>query len=1091
MTTKEARLAALEDPGSETFRSMYAAFAGMMKKKVQVRSEVSSESSAGESDNRETVRLDSSLPYGHLEYLRREFGYNYDSRPQGEPYAAPFAEAYAKSATRSLLEQKGWKGEELLHVNGDVRQLVVRKGGAGKVVRSFADVSRLRRFAMEDKFVERSCKSKIEHMQRQARDLLSQMREGEGETYSSAGTATRLEADTVVFDGLRWQGNAKTVVQYLATTGASRAKGWFFYTPALLSQETGEFCGGRFSFFVDKVLGLVVFHEKKRGARGDNAPIAVHRISDYFSLFSRRPTIVGGAAGIVELQGKGEGRMQWVMTAVSPDDASEITVEDKVPLWNLDDASDYLLIRMFVHEGTGCYANEPMVLRDKESVFSKSVASLVASKEGVTVERARKVRAMYRDQVMLPNGGVVLPPTANGLVEEYLARAVYRRAFFAKMSMVAADKAADISGTINSEISASFARGLCVLMWGSGLALQAALQRPFDEILLAGADRTWDIDVVQESDRMWLKDCWMKVADSSRGAERDGPLVTTPSDDVDKLVLGFFSDSSVQPEQAAMGQEREEASRKIAEAVGASGDNFAYRLVEPKLDIHRPILQEATYETFDVETMKEEFDEEFPGLSEVDMSVRTHLWAESERSVDALAPLIKVQNTLEPVGVMRQLDTGFNVGVSGPRAHSKVEVLHAFGSRVAGAPSYQWPVHLEEQLEQRFENFARVCFKDGWREYVAKKIDDGYMFPTEEDIRRTVAKMSPSNVKRVENEQFSFPDLQMDKLRAMFKRAPKDRQDLGVAFEHKPNQTIIYQDSKITNAFFSTALGKFHDLLDDVLRPGFMINPRVDKSVVEYKWNSVRHTCVPGVGERVQDVDADISQCDKSQGAENLAMYTLFLNKFGFGAFNEFWSLSSGQKDASDVKSSVMVRFYNQVVSGLFKTISENSVIVGVAVITSLGCKRDEIRRMAVSGDDFVATLVLDREIGASTVESRLATNFNFDVKLTMDASVVYWCGRLGVEVEGYTYFVKDPGRVRSSFFKPQSTAYDAEEAWESFLDDTAAYDYEELVTGVAIAYQKRMGSVYPPIGTTRAISALRRNKKAFVGRFKGVKVIE
>jgi hypothetical protein len=530
--------------------------------------------------------------------------------------------------------------------------------------------------------------------------------------------------------------------------------------------------------------------------------------------------------------------------------------------------------------------------------------------------------------------------------------------------------------------------------------------------------------------------------------------------------------------------------KKIVIATGAEPRESISRVVDTLEPLVKPELTQSVGVDNPVEVMKEEFDREFPGLSMLDMDVRPYLIAESDRNVSPDAPLMKVPLVDDVVPQSKFLSTGFSPGVSGPRPRSVAEVVSAFTSRVAGAPSYQWEIDLERSMLFEFERFAAVYLKDDWREIVDRRVSKGYMYPSEHDIRRVVGKMSQSNVTRVINENFRCEGILMTVLKAMVKREPKDRQDLSVAFEHKPNQTIMYQDSKVINAYFSASLGNFHDLMDEVLKPGMLINPRIDKADVEKFWNAASPLCVPELLEELVNVDVDISQCDKSHTTSNILRYMYLLCQFGFGDFVKIWELMVQLKRAADPTTHVLTEFLAQVISGFFNTISANSCIVAWGTVNSIDVSPKAFRRITVSGDDVVATVVTDDKLDLSHVTHRFSTVFNFDAKITVNNDVVYWCGRLGVECDGYVFFVKDPGRVRSSFFKSQGPKYDPEEAWESFLDDTMAYENEELVVGVAQAYAKRRGLDFVPIGTARAIAALRRNKKAFVERFESLKVI-
>jgi len=231
----------------------------------------------------------------------------------------------------------------------------------------------------------------------------------------------------------------------------------------------------------------------------------------------------------------------------------------------------------------------------------------------------------------------------------------------------------------------------------------------------------------------------------------------------------------------------------------------------------------------------------------------------------------------------------------------------------------------------------------------------------------------------------------------------------------------------------------------------------------------------------------DISQCDKSQTARNLARYFYFLEQLGLGDMKKLWELVIGRKSAMSMEVGLYIEYFAQVVSGLFSTISMNSVIVALGVVDCLEVSPGELVVLFVAGDDVL--LVLDVEISRdlSVASDRFSGDYNFEVKV-FEPDILYWCGRYVIEIQGYEFFVKDPERVYSALARVQPTSYALDEAFESFVDDTAAYAWEEIVQAVPQAVKLRQERRVAPVAICRGIATVRQSKELYAARFIGVR---
>jgi hypothetical protein len=479
--------------------------------------------------------------------------------------------AYSKCVVRLLEEQKSWKGEEIVYVNGDVRQLVIRGFGSAKIVRYYGDLAMHPIFFEEDAFVVRSRGSNVVRMKENAIAVYEQYDGDGGSMFSRNGIVSKITGDTVIVDPVRVRFSVQEVAAEIVRRQASRAKGWLPFDLEIVRGRSGSLYGGRVLFRVDVNAGRVIFFEK-----GNATPAFSYRLSDYFSYLSRAPFVVNGYGFVLEFHGCPKGRLDWILTKCDAADIVNVPIE-RLPVWSSSFDKPGILVSMRVRSGVTSLVDERVVLRDDPDLFSKAVASLVGGSAPITMKAASGARAMYRDQIMLPSGGVVLPRSSDALVEELLARAVFRRAMFGKAAMIIEESMA--KGVVKMAASAkqSMARAVCVLMWTTGRSLVDSFKASAAEFEKAMMDDSWDVAVVEESPKMWFDTCWSEVASVTNGdCLRDPAFWATGidrqvwnevsgailSNAVKECVVRFFSEEKTEKKPPPMGADREDAAKK-------------------------------------------------------------------------------------------------------------------------------------------------------------------------------------------------------------------------------------------------------------------------------------------------------------------------------------------------------------------------------------------------------------------------------------------------------------------------------------------------------------------------------------------------
>lgn len=837
---------------------------------------------------------------------------------------------------------------------------------------------------------------------------------------------------------------------------------------------------------------------------GCEVAYCTYNVMNMLSFIRNRTFVWKGETFIVELHGDDEGVMNWVMTRTS--EVYDFENEDSdIPIWSDADADSVVMSFLTHVPGQEDEGAKRVILRTSGTLVQKVVSRLLSREEsGITMTAARSALKDFSDQYVELGGFIRLPKGLDGIVFEYVARGCYRRARYAKVSMMIEDAVAKGAyEMVNAGLTGSYVEGIMNLVRETGRSVVNILKMPVTDVLEAARTESWDASVVPEEPAALMRMLWdpdtrgvsvlgLDTSLISRSSRVSGKKVIkqawdwfkTRSENAGDSIEGESIRESVttverKPLREELGADRSKLVQSLVLAYDASDRPKVDEFVDELTHVRPTVLTPALVMDDPYTAMQEDFDTNFPGVAMCDYGVRPYLAAVSDREYSNQLVGMKAKASEEAPRSTFVKQTVLRSGLSGPRPMIMAEVGAAFGKRVGGAPNYQFPQVEAEAAAKAVDRFIRVCFRDGWQEEVRRRVSQGLWQPRSASVNTVVSKMTPSVVAKASSESFTYSDIIMTEYEAMFKRQPKDKLESSTAFEHTPCQTIMYQKSKSTNALFSSLLGEVHDLIDAILRPGFLINMRRDKDYAEKVWNATRNRRKKFAK---QMIDVDISQCDKSQTRYNLGLYMELMRRLGMpDEVAQYWEIVLGRKRATASQTSFVVEFLAQVLSGLFATISMNSLIVGIATMDSAEVEPDQLLNVLVSGDDVV--LALSQRKNLQLMADRYASMYNFEVKV-FEPDVLYWCGRYFVEIGGYEFFVKDPEKAFSSLARDQPASYAGDEAFESFVDDTKAYAWEEIIIGTAKAVQRRHNRNVAPVGICRGIASVRRSKDLFLSRF-------
>jgi hypothetical protein len=924
-----------------------------------------------------------------------------------------------------------------------------------------------------------------------AKLIAAQLDDGGGANVCLDAASCKHSADTVVFDPTRICPSARLVADVIEFHGAARAKGWFFFNKTMLTRCSGNLCGGRFKFFIDREKGLCTIYSAK-----STIPYYVCKVMDMVSIVTNRTYVHGDKQFVVEFHGSDEDVMNWVVS--KSDEINPIPEKISIPLWNGASKDRMVMVSFLTHvPGYEDLGPQIVVFSTYESLVTKVIGRLMNLEvDKISDAAARESVRIYSDQYIELGGFVKLPGPVEGLLFEFIARACRRRALFAKISAGIENTALrQNSNAIDRALYGSMTTGIVAFMAATGQSLWNTLKGPLDMWSAMMKNHSWDVAIEPENECQSIEWYWNPA---TRGVPALGSLpslwVGSRVDTAlrpyvrqawawyqDKQTEGMFRcvDVETKPKEVALGVERNKALAKLTVAYGAGDAPLPTRLTEEVRDVVPPDLTPSHIVESPYSLMSENFDDNFPGLALCDMDVRSHLAATSDRSYDTTVLSERSKGFENPPRSMRVWETTLKCGVSGPRPSWAFETNRAFGKRVGGAPSYQHPLNVDKQCAEVFEHFARVCFRPGWKEVVKSRVAGGLWQPRKASVEAVLAKMQPSGVGKINAESFSLSGILMTEYDAMVKRQPKDKLDVSVAYEHSASQTIMFQPSKSTNAFFSSLMSEVNDCLDDCLVDHVIVNIRRDKIHAQRVWNRSKYRwCnVP----EADVVDVDIGQCDKSHTEFNLTLYIYLLKQFGMPEdLVRFFEALLGRKRANAWDSHLANEFMWQVVSGLFYTIGVNSWVVAMANVRSLDLTAEQLGCMLVSGDDVLAALRVKKDLEKASY--CFASLFNFEVKV-FATKEPYWCGQYIVTIGGYDFFVKDPERIYSMLARYQPESYNVEEAFDSFVDDTKAYQWQECVEAVGRAAQARNKRATSLLPTAQGIASVRTSLELFRAR--------
>jgi len=162
--------------------------------------------------------------------------------------------------------------------------------------------------------------------------------------------------------------------------------------------------------------------------------------------------------------------------------------------------------------------------------------------------------------------------------------------------------------------------------------------------------------------------------------------------------------------------------------------------------------------------------------------------------------------------------------------------------------------------------------------------------------------------------------------------------------------------------------------------------------------------------------------------------------------------------------------FFEQLTSGGFHTISLNSILIFIATVNAMKLDKSSVVSVQITGDDgLVETVGPVDVVEAST---HFKDMYNLESK-TYTVKVPYFCGKYGVFVDGYWFWVKDPVKASESIGKFVAATADLHELHVAYVDDMVHYDKKEVMDQLAFDVAIRCELRFVPRSMVRGLASL------------------
>lgn len=424
-----------------------------------------------------------------------------------------------------------------------------------------------------------------------------------------------------------------------------------------------------------------------------------------------------------------------------------------------------------------------------------------------------------------------------------------------------------------------------------------------------------------------------------------------------------------------------------------------------------------------------------------------------------------------------------DAGVEGARVASQASLLGAVFKRNIGIPNNRGSVDLDLLPETTVDRLISVCFRDDWQEIVSRHMNSGMWQPEETDVEDFLAGVDESKARAMLDEFFLEGEVKLDRWMLMAKGKVKPSRAESAQSKVDHAQTIMYLESKSTNAMYSSMTRRFKKCLDECLRPEVSLNAQESDEQHEDWYNSLesQRKSWPRTFSYMSDMRCyDRAQEHPAMRSEMALYRRMGLDRKRF----QLWEETHGPKKAMSMAFGVIFTMVWGGVSGIWKTLLRNGLVNLMAVVVCCRLTYRDVVMLDIKGDDMDAEF--SRPVDVESAEQLMGGMYNMSAKFA-GAPVRYMCKQFRFKCNGRWYFVADPWPKVQSVCTPLRMGGDRDalsERWISLVADLRHYDNGILVDRAAELAQVFYGVPNCFHGMGRGLAMFRRDKASFCNFF-------
>jgi len=431
-----------------------------------------------------------------------------------------------------------------------------------------------------------------------------------------------------------------------------------------------------------------------------------------------------------------------------------------------------------------------------------------------------------------------------------------------------------------------------------------------------------------------------------------------------------------------------------------------------------------------------------------------------------------------------------DAGVEGARVASHAGVFAALKKRNLGIPANRGAVDLDTFPDLVVDRFIAVCFREDWAQVLEKHLETGMWEFNLPDIEQYMEVIDERKAEMLLDSFFSEGEVDLTRWLLIAKGKVKASRESEALLEVNHAQTILYLENGAINAAYSAMTKRFKKCFDEMLRPNVQVNAQFNLQEHEDWYNSLNSERASRVATTSYSVDA--KSYDRSQENVGLKAELRFYARTGLNKERlDVWRQTHGSKKAVSLMFGLVLTMALGGVSGIWKTLLRNGLIMAFSVVYSSAVTRQALVMLDVKGDDV--DMEVDGPLDVNGTVEHMGLAFNLSAKFFTN-NVRYFCKQFRIWMWGRWWFVADPWARIQSVATPVVMGNSADALamrWESVRPDLIHYDNGALVDAAAEAAQQYYGLQVVPYGCARSLARFCVDRASYYNFFGPVERVD